>query len=70
MEELYTYTTHRTTTHNKRYNYYTYYFSVILSISHSSFNNNRAYYSGGAVYDYGDEEMNITHSMFTNPYVD
>ena len=45
-------------------------YSVVLSISNSSFNNNRASIYGGAVYYYGDEEVNITNSMFTNSYID
>ena len=39
--------------------------NVVLTISNSSFDNNRAY-QGGAVYYDGDEEVNINHSMFTN----
>ena len=52
--------------HSRGTNYY----SVVLSISNSSFNNNRAGDYGGAVYYYGDEEVNITNSMFTSSYVD
>ena len=44
------------------------YYSVLLSISDSYFDNNRAQHNGGAVYYLGDKEMNITHSVFTNSY--
>ena len=44
-------------------------YSVVLSISNSSFDNNRAGSYGGALCYDGDEEVNITHSMFTNSYV-
>ena len=54
--------------HSYRYNLYTY--SVVLSISNSSFNSNRARDHGGAVYYDGDEELNITQSMFTNSIID
>ena len=46
----------------------TIYYSVVLSIINSLFNNNIAGSNGGAVYYYGDEEVTITHSMFTNSY--
>ena len=52
-----------------RYGPWDQYYSVVLSISNCSFDNNRAYYRGGAVYYYGVEDMNITHSKFTNSYV-
>ena len=42
------------------------YYRVVLSICNSSFGNHRAGYSGRAVYYSGYEEVNITHSMFTN----
>ena len=51
-----------------RYGRRYYYYSVVLSISNSSFDSNLANYDGGAVYYYGDEEVNITDSMFTNSY--
>ena len=51
-----------------RYGHWYYYYSVALSISHSSFNNNKVYDLGGAVYYFGDEEVNITHSTFAKSY--